>query len=234
MSQIDENNLKDMLFRRKKHIKTNLSVWETLICLASFILLTFLSDVFNADLKIKIGVGIAGAIYFIAFACSLYGANYSVDAFYEDICSVAENEHNFSLLLLIDSSGLYPENLLLAYEKRWKCYLFPFLRTNINDDEKSVKNYVANFLGIKEFSIKKISEENFTKHSVSANLQKTYHHTFYSVCFDAKKYSKGKRAFKLNRQKYKWFTIPEMKADKNIIRRNKDNVEYIEKTFIFE
>ena len=142
----------------------------------------------------------------------------------------AENEHNFSLLLLTDSSGLYPENLLLAYEKRWKCYLFPFLRTNINDDEKSVKNYVANFLGIKEFSIKKISEENFTKHSVSANLQKTYHHTFYSVCFDAKKYSKGKRAFKLNRQKYKWFTIPEMKADKNIIRRNKDNVEYIEKT----
>ena len=50
----------------------------------------------------------------------------------------------------------------------------------------------------------------------------------------AKKYSKGKRAFMLNRQKYKWFTIPEMKADKNIIRRNKDNVEYIEKTFIFE
>lgn len=73
-----------------------------------------------------------------------------------------------------------------------------------------------------------------TKHSVSANLQKTYHHTFYSVCFDAKKYSKGKRAFKLNQQKYKWFTIPEMKADRNIIRRNKDNVEYIEKTFIFE
>lgn len=117
MLQIDENNLKDMLFRRKKHIKTNISVWETLICLASFILLTFLSDVFNADLKIKIGVGIAGAVYFIAFACSLYGANYSVDAFYEDICSVAENENNFSLLLLTDSSGLYPENLLLAYEK---------------------------------------------------------------------------------------------------------------------
>lgn len=56
----------------------------------------------------------------------------------------------------------------------------------------------------------------------------------FSVYFDAKKYSKGKRAFKLNQQKYKWFTIPEMKADKNIIRRNKDNVEYIEKTFIFE
>lgn len=54
----------------------------------------------------------------------------------------------------------------------------------------------------------------------------------FSVCFDAKKYSKGKRAFKLNRQKYKWFTIQEMKADRNIIRRNKDNVEYIEKTFI--
>ena len=56
----------------------------------------------------------------------------------------------------------------------------------------------------------------------------------FSVCFDAKKYSKEKRAFKLNQQKYKWFTIQEMKADRNIIRRSKDNVEYIEKTFIFE
>ena len=213
MLRIDENNLKDMLFRRRKHIKTNVSVWETLICLASFVLSLFLSDVFNADLKIKIGVGIAGAIYFIAFACSLYGANYSVDAFFEDICSVAENENNFSLLLLTDTSGLYPENFLLNYETRWKCYLFPFLRTNLSDDEKSVKSYVINFLGIKEFSVKKIDEEDFTKHSVSANLQKTYHHTFYSVSFDAKKNLKNKRTFKINRHKYKWITIPEMKAD---------------------
>lgn len=177
-----------------------------------------LSNIISAPLYVKIGVGIIGIIYLIAFVFNVYGSNYSVDAFYKDICSVAEKNHNFSLLILKDNSGLFPASYILNYEKRWKCFLFPFIRTNINDDKKSVENYLKEVFLIDDFEIEKIKEQDLTKYSVSANSEKTYHHTFYLISFNATKSKLNKRSFCLNRQKYKWFTISEMKQNKTYKR----------------
>lgn len=231
MLEIREEKLQDLLNRRSCHIKTHFSLAQMIVCLASFFISLVLSNILDAPLKVKICVGLLSLVYLVAFALTLYGSNYSVDAFYQDICNVAEKEHNFSLILFKDVSGKYPENYILNYEKRWKCWLFPFIRTNVNDDKKSVENYIKNVFRIEDFKIEQITEENFTKHSASANMSKTYHHTFYLVAFDSSKTLAAKRVFKVNRQKYKWFTTAEMKACRRTMERNSENIEYIEKTF---
>lgn len=231
MLKIKEDKLKDLLFRRKKHIKTNYSLIEVLLCFISFLISLFLSDIFNAPLKIKIGVGIAFIVYLILFSFSLYGSNYSVEAFYKDICSVAEKEHNFSLLLLRDTSGTFPVSYILRYEPRWKCWLFPFIRTNIENDKQSVIDYIKSVFKIENVDIKKITEQDFTKYSASANLQKTYHHTFYLIEFNALQSIAFKKKFSESGDKYQWFTISQMKENKRIIERNYENIKYVEETF---
>lgn len=231
MLNIEEWKLKDLLFRRKKHIKSNSSLIENILCLLGFVVSILLSNIISAPLYVKIGVGIIGIIYLIAFVFNVYGSNYSVDAFYKDICSVAEKNHNFSLLMLKDNSGLFPASYILNYEKRWKCFLFPFIRTNINDDKKSVENYLKEVFLIDDFEIEKIKEQDLTKYSVSANFEKTYHHTFYLISFNATKSKLNKRSFYLNRQKYKWFTISEMKQNKRIKDFNSETVNFVENNF---
>lgn len=229
MLNIEEWKLKDLIFRRKKHIKSFSSLIENILCIIGFIASILLSNVITAPLYVKIGVGICGIIYLIAFSLNLYGSNYSVEAFYNDICSVAENEHRFSLILLKDTSKLFPEQYALCYDKRWKCWLFPYFRTTENN-KKSVENHLSN-IGIKDFNIEKITEQDFTKYSVSANMSKTYHHTFYLVSFDASKTLANKRTFKIDREKYRWYSTKEMKENKKMYERNSENIVYVEKTF---
>lgn len=229
MLNIEEWKLKDLIFRRKKHIKSFSSLIENILCVIGFITSILLSNIMTAPLYVKIGIGIIGVIYLIAFSFNLYGSNYSVEAFFNDICSVAENKHNFSLILLKDNSGTFPEQYILRYDKRWKCWLFPYFRTSEND-KKSVENHLFN-IGIKDFNIEKIKEQDFTKYSVSANLSKTYHHTFYLVSFDASKTFANNRAFKIIREKYRWYSTKEMKENKKMYKRNSENIIYVEKNF---
>lgn len=229
MLNIEEWKLKDLIFRRKKHIKSFSSLIENILCIIGFITSILLSNIMTTPLYVKIGIGIIGVIYLIAFSFNLYGSNYSVEAFFNDICSVAENKHNFSLILLKDNSGTFPEQYILHYDKRWKCWLFPYFRTSEND-KKSVENHLLN-MGIKDFNIEKVKEQDFTKHSVSANLSKTYHHTFYLVSFDASKTFANNRAFKIIREKYRWYSTKEMKENKKMYKRNSENIIYVEKNF---
>ena len=231
MLKIKEENLKDLLFRRKKHIKTHFPVFETISCILSFVVTILLSDFENASFGVKVLVVLACIAYVVACIISFYGSNYSVDAFYKDICSVAEKEHNFSLLLLRDTSETFPVSYLLRKDTRWKCWLFPYIRTNAENDKQSVIDYVKSVFKIKNVDIKKITEQDFTKYSVSANLQKTYHHTFYLIEFNALLSPACKKKFSAGGNKYKWFTISQMKENKHIIERNDENVRYIEKNF---
>lgn len=231
MLRIEEAKLRDLLFRRRKHIKTRRTTVETVLSLLGFIITFVLSGFMEAPAVTKAIVVSCGIIYLVVFGFSVYGSNYSVDAFYRDICSVAEKNHSFSILVFRDISGIFPANYLLSYERRWKCWLFPFIRTNIDNDRASVENYIKTVFGIKNFTIDRVTEQDFTKHSVSSNMEKTYHHTFYLVSFCASDSLLKKRAFQINREKFKWFTIQEIKADKRIMERNSDNVSYVERTF---
>lgn len=231
MLKIKEEKLKDMLIKRGKHIKTHIPILETVAFIASFLITILLSDFFNASPRIKFVVILLSIVYLFAYCLSLYGSHYSVGKFYEDICSVAEKEHNFSIILLRDTSGVFPCHYVLTFDERWKCWLFPYVKTNKENDSQSIEDYVKSVFKINDFKIAKVKEEDFTKHSVSANLQKTYHHTFYLIEFNASKSILEKKTFRTFGAKYRWFTTLQMKENKRSDLRNHDVISYVEENF---
>lgn len=225
---ISKDSLQDLLSRRKHHIKSFATVIETSLCFISFIVSLFLSNISDCSAPVKIAVGILSLSYLALAAMNIYGSNYSADAFFRDICSAAGDDHCFSILVFKDTSGAHPASHIYEYDSRWKCWLFPYVRTNTKDDLESVRSYVSSVFKLSDFTIERIEKQDFTKRSVSANLTKTYHHTFYLIAFDA---SSQKQTFKANHEKYRWLTTQEIKSDKKAMERNFDNIEYVEKTF---
>lgn len=222
MIQIQENTLQELLENRKKHFKSQSTFIEATLSLISFICSLFIANISTCGIMQKIFISILILLYIVLFFFIIWGCRYSTDAFYNDIVSASKDIHAFSLIV-IKNGNLY----LLKYNKRWKCYLFPFLQTKENDDKSSAIEYIKNDLNIKNCNIEKIVSKNFTKHSVSANMTKTYQHTFYFL----KNNQYEKQTFKLHGNKYKWFTIEQMKENKNIREKNNDNIDFVSKTF---
>ena len=221
---IDEGKLQDLLSRRKKHIKTSRDVLEAFIALFSYIVSILLSGVLECDLRVKIAVALLGAVYAAMFVFSIYGANYSVETLFNEIVSCSDN-HHFSLVVIKNKTNCY----LLKWDKRWRTYLFPYERTKENDSE-AIVDFVEKSIGFTVQKIVKTIETDVTKYSVSANMTKKYHHSFYLI--DVSRCANfEKKAFRINGAKYRWFSIDELKADKNIMDKNSETVKFVEKNF---
>lgn len=126
--------------------------------------------------------------------------------------NINENHYAFSILVL--TSPDKPGEYLLAYDKRWRINLFPYLRTKDSGDAEAVRNHIADVLGIAGFKISKTVTEEMTKVSVSANLTKTYQHTFYFIEFKASGTPFESVCAKVGGIRYKWHTIDAMKCDR--------------------
>lgn len=221
----DEGKLQDILSRRKRHIKSHATVIEASFALLSYIVSILLSGIITADFKMKVAVAVITLLYLIVFYFSIRGSRYSVQELYNDIVS-SSKLHAFSLLVIKDNHGRY----LLAKNRRWKTFLFPFSHTKENDDSQAILNFAKETVGLSAPSIKKELETDITKHSVSANMSKTYHHTFYLISFEGNSLTQ-KTSFSVNGQKYRWYSIEDMKADRDMLLKNKETIEFIEKNF---
>ena len=222
---IDDGKLLDLLHNRKKHIKTRKDVIESALALASYIVSVLLSGILTADIRIKIAVGLLGLVYLALFFASLHGTRYSVEELFADILSCSDN-HSFSLAVIKDSRGRF----LLKWDKRWKTHLFPFTRTKETNNDAAIIEFVRTAVGIEPKGIFQQKETDVTKHSVSANMTKTYHHTFYLIDFDEAAVPK-KDKFKHNGTFYRWYSIDDMKADKNMRLKNGETIAFVEKEF---
>lgn len=222
--EINEIKLRDLLARRAKYIKSNKDIFETLLVFLGYIASVLLSGIFTTeiDIKIKIFIGFLAVIYFVLFLVSIKNSRYSVETLYREIVSCNDN-HNFSLVILKNSNGRF----LLKWDRRWKTYLFPYIRTKENDLD-SVQNFIKTDIGFEPLELLKKTEADFTKTSVSANMMKTYHHTFYQFSFNCET---EKAKFKFNGTKYRWLSIDEMKQDKNILEKNSENIRFVEEQF---
>lgn len=221
---IDEGKLQDLLHQRKQYIRTSGDVVASAIALGGYIVTIILADIGKLALWAKIVVAVMGLVYIALLVRSIYSSRYSVEAFFKDI-TACTNEHNFSLLILKDSHGRF----LLKKDSRWKTYLFPYVRSKENDED-SVRDFAKASLNLSQISIEKKEESDFTKRSVSANMTKTYHHTFYKLSFDQNQLPQ-KDCFKISGTKYKWFSFDEMKANKGMMLKNSDNITFVEKKF---
>ena len=154
---------------------------------------------------------------------SIHGFNYSAEQLYKDICSTSK-VHDFSLFVIRNNHAQY----LLKKDSRWKTFLFPYKRTKETDDTDDAVVFLRETLNIHAVGIINKKETDITKRSVSQNISKTYHHTFYQISSDNIPDSKS---FKINGCTYKWYSIDDMKNDKRIMLNNSETVEFVEKNF---
>lgn len=221
---IDEGKLQDILSRRKIHIKSYGTVLEALIALLSYVVSILLSGILGAGLKMQIAVAVISLAYLLVFFLSIRGSNYSVQALYADIVS-ASDIHSFSLLVIKNAQGQY----LLQKNHRWRTFLFPFQHTKEGTDSEAVLGF-AKAIGLKSPAVTKTLETDITKHSVSSNMSKTYHHTFYAISSDSDTLP-AKKSFKASGEKFRWYSIEEMKRDRDMILKNKETIDFIERNF---
>lgn len=224
--QVDEEKLRDLLSRRKKYFRSTGDIVASGVALGSYIMTIIYTFIGVKEIpKVPLILGIIMlAIYAGIFIYSIVFSRYSIESFYKDI-TACNNEHNFSLILLKDNKGRF----LLKYDKRWKTFLFPYTRTK-EDDVSNIKNFAKESLNLSPIEILTTKEDDFTKHSVSANMTKTYHHIFYNCSYNENQLP-GKDCFKINGVKYKWFSINNMKENNNLLIKNKETIVYVEKYF---
>ena len=224
MLKIDDSKLRALLESRSKYIKSHKDIIGAFMALLSYTVSVLLSGILTADTKVQIIVLVAGILYFIIFIASIHNSRYSVETLFREIVSCSE-DHKFSLMVLKNTDGKY----LLKYDRRWKTYLFPYTKTKEND-EKEIFEFIRISSGLSPKAILKQTETDVTKHSVSANMDKTYHHIFYQVSFDSSRKA-AKKTFHHNGTKYKWFSIDEMKLNKGIVSKNIETVKFVEENF---
>lgn len=225
--EIDEGRLQDLLYRRKRYIRSSRDIIEALTALVCYVVTVIFT--FHSVREITLLEKIAGIlmliIYIVILCAAVYNSRYSVEAFLRDIIACG-NDHVFSLLVIKDSRGRF----LLKKDRRWKTYLFPYVRTREDGDADSVREFVRETMGLSSVEIREIKEADFTKRSVSANMTKSYHHTFYRLGYDAGQLPEKDR-FKINGTVYRWFSIDDMKDSRDMMLKNRENVSFVESHF---
>ena len=233
MITIEEVELRKILSERGKLFSRRAFPTESLISLVAFVASAVLSRFFLQVLWIKVLVWVAIALYALRFAWLLlvfFRKKYSAIDLYNEIAASGEKIHEFSLLVITDSSGLHGDKFLLRYDRRWKCWMLPYRATHAEDDARAVSDYVHS-LPLKSPKVGVAKEERLTKYSVSAGRMKDYLHRFYPVSFDFSESGKRGRSLRINGEKYRWFSVSEMKEDRSIVKKNLETVEFVSRNF---
>lgn len=228
--EIDESDLIELLNKKNKANESKRFPFESIIGFAVYLLSMLTSNFFKSFLWLKIFVYIFSFIYtsYISYLLIRFNKKtYSDKELIKDI-KRSNQIRNFSLLVLKDNSNTHKDKFLLRYDKRWKCFLFPYKKTHTENDYNNIFNHITSNLSLKDAKIIEIKIDDIEKYSVSDEIKKTYHHTFYLIEFNA---SNLKKTIKINGEKYKWFSIDEMKRNRNIELKNSETVDFVEKNF---
>ncbi len=229
---IDESDLQQILNKQKKASEIKHFPIEALLSLLAFFCSALMAQILTQSIWIKVFfwlVVFTNIIYIIILFRNYFKAKYTDKDFINEI-KRASDIRKFSLLVLQDSSNLYADKFLLRYDKRWKCYLLPYRTTHEEDDELFILEYVNNTLKLQNVFLMNIKTDDISKFSVSDQITKSYHHTFYNIKFDAGS-SFNKDSLIINGEKFKWFSIDEMKRNKNIMKKNSETVNFIARNF---
>ena len=242
MLNIDENQLKLLLEKRKKELeRPKYSGVGEIISSVSLIITLALSD-FSHLVIVK-------PLYFkiiawsIALFILLYGiftfiksiiSTYSVNQLYSEISDIDPKiEHPFNIVVIrnCSQSGKY----LVFKSKRWNCWLFPNYHCSDSAFNKAkelrcVKEFVKRDLNLSpEINLTYIGDKISEKFSVGDKLMKKFHFYFFqasdiSTSFD------NKRTVRFNGKRYCWKTLDQMYSSKNIVKKNKDVLDYVRYT----
>lgn len=217
--EIDKGKLLDLLNSRSKYIRGHMDTVLAGLAMLSFIISVILSGIGSSGIVTKVLVGLTATGYAAVFAWSILHNRYSIETLFREICA-CNNDHRFTLAVLKDKG-----RFLLKYDRRWRTWLFPYTKA---DTDSSVLDFVRYGTGLAPSGIVRQEETDVTKHSVSAGMTKTYHHTFCEVAFTG---DTSRRKFRFAGEKYKWFSIGDMKLDRRIMDTNSETVDFVERHF---
>lgn len=129
--------------------------------------------------------------------------------------------HEFSLLAIRESTGKY----LQVYDERWKCWLFPYYRTE-DSNKENIDKQASNLLKMK-VTTSYVANAPHCKYSESDKVYKQYKHTLYGLVLkDVPEYMSGD-IFELDDKKYAWKSIRELEADSNVMDKNDDIIAFV-------
>ena len=241
MLHIDESKLKVLLLNRKNRIESpKYNGIGEVISSISIIITLCLSD-FNQvsivrPLYFKIGAWILaiGILIFGIFTLIKSIINfYPINNLYNEIIDLDSNiEHPFDIILIKNNqkSGKY----LLFKSKRWNCWLFPNYHCSgsyFNQAEEIlyIKKCLKRDLNISEsIAIEYIGNEISNKCSVPNKIEKKYNFYFFIIANISLQFDK-KHIFQFNGKKYCWKTLDKMYSSKNIVKKNKDVLDFVRK-----
>ncbi len=129
--------------------------------------------------------------------------------------------HDFSLLAIKNSEGKY----LQKYDDEWKCWLFPYIRSN-DKNKENVDDFASNLLH-KEISTTYIAHAKHCKYSVRDDVYKIYNHKLYQVLFDEIPENIVNNSLIFDGIKYRWMSIKEMEDNENIMQKNEEVVAFV-------
>lgn len=155
---------------------------------------------------------------------------YNHQKLYVDIQKLDLELHRFSLIAIRDSFNKYPNKFLLRYDEKWDCYLLPYFRTLETTD-----NIIQGLEGMLKVSIDASSltfksRDTYLKYSPADERNKQYCHSFFYLSHLQFQKIHKQKEFTIEDNKFKWFTLDEMRNDKNIMSKNEDVVDILSKT----
>ena len=238
MLNIDENKLRLLLEQKRKMLEqkkydgigeiiSSISLMITLV-LSDFSQLTIIEPLYFKIIAWVISIAILTyGIYTFVRSIKIY----SVDQLYSEIADIDPKiEHPFNIVVIRDScdNGRY----LVFKSKRWKCWLFPNYHC-LNEifskakELKYIQECIKRDLKIpEEIEFKYIGNKISEKYAVGDKVRKKYNFHYFQATNIVIDFN-NKRTFRCNGKKYCWKTLDQMYSDKNIIKKNKDVLDYV-------
>lgn len=177
---------------------------------------------------------IASLLLFVYSLCILYKAffkNYTDKDLFMEIKSMDKIHHRHSLIAIQDTFRKYPARFLVYWDKRWQCELLPNCLTPDADVLNNIKNDISSKLKIpvQDINLYEVVKTVNSKLSYSDNITKWYEHTLFNAVINNIPDNHRNPTFEIDGITYRWMTIHEMKENKNIMLKNRDVVELLEK-----
>lgn len=234
---INECELK-LLLEKKRNFIGNKVTFDTIIAGISFLLSAITAtydDIFNcknSGLVIKTIFCFIGIIYLLKIIYDIVQAHnnkYNHEFLLKDIEGLNMIQHNHSLVAIRNTFDNTTDKFLVYYDERWDCKLFPNYKTVDSDNESSLIDYISADLGCdkRKISCKYITSRIQEKYSYSHNENRTYHHRLYEISISHFPEKITYNDFSINGRHYYWMSIPEMENDTNIMKKNKEVVDFI-------
>ena len=113
----------------------------------------------------------------------------------------------------------------MVYDERWKCWLFPYYRTE-DPNKENIDKHTSELLKM-NVTTTYVTYAPHCKYSESDKVYKRYKHTLYSFLLnDVPEYMRG-TVFELENKKYSWKYIEELETDSNVMDKNDDIIAFV-------